>query len=93
MALYTDALEVDPENHVLLTNRAAAHLKLGQLDLSLTDAVKARELHPKWGKVSTTLTWMDTFGPKVAQMDPKWDKFETYSDQISVHFGLEAKMY
>ena len=50
--LYTEALTLDPENHILLTNRAAAHLKLGQLEQSLGDAVKARTLCPKWGKVS-----------------------------------------
>ena len=33
------------------------------------------------------------FGTKVGQIGPKWNKSETFSDQISVHFGLEAKMY
>ena len=28
------------------------------------------------------LTW-----PKVGQIGPKWDKSETFSDQIAVHFG------
>ncbi|XP_012934698.1 tetratricopeptide repeat protein 28 [Aplysia californica] len=48
--LYTEALTLDPENHILLTNRAAAHLKLGQLEQSVADAVRARTICPKWGK-------------------------------------------
>ncbi|XP_059144707.1 tetratricopeptide repeat protein 28-like [Physella acuta] len=48
--LYTDAIELDPENHILYTNRSAAHLKNGQVDKSLEDAIKARTICPKWGK-------------------------------------------
>ena len=28
------------------------------------------------------------YSPKVSQIGPKWDKSRTFSDQISVHFGL-----
>ena len=27
------------------------------------------------------------FGPKESQIGPKWDKFGTFSNQISIHFG------
>ena len=30
------------------------------------------------------------FGTKMSQIGPKWDKSETFSDQISVHFGAAA---
>ncbi|KAH9502431.1 Tetratricopeptide repeat protein 28 [Bulinus truncatus] len=53
--LYTEAIELDPENHILFTNRSAAHLKNGQLEKSLADARKARTICPKWGK-GTSLT-------------------------------------
>ena len=33
------------------------------------------------------LTRDGRFGSKVGQIDPKWDKSGTFSDQISVHFG------
>lgn len=49
--LYTEALDLDPENHILYTNRSAAYLKNGQVDKALADAVKARTVCPKWGKV------------------------------------------
>ena len=32
------------------------------------------------------------FKPKVSQMGPKWDKSNTFSDQISVHFGSASHL-
>ena len=49
--LYTEALELDPANHILYSNRSAAHVKLKDYERALTDAIKARELNPKWAKV------------------------------------------
>lgn len=50
--LYADALLADPQNCILYSNRSAALLKLGQYKAALEDAVKARQLNPKWAKVS-----------------------------------------
>lgn len=50
VSLYTDALALDPNNHILFSNRSAARLKQGQFALSLQDATKARELCPQWPK-------------------------------------------
>ncbi len=52
VALYGEALALDPANHILHSNRSAAHLKLGRFAAALADAVKARELSPQWPKVS-----------------------------------------
>lgn len=52
VVLYTDALQLDPTNHILYSNRSAAHLKMGQFQQALQDATKARDLNPKWPKVS-----------------------------------------
>lgn len=49
--LYSDALEADPQNCILYSNRSAALLKLGQHQAALDDAAKARALNPKWPKV------------------------------------------
>uniref|UniRef100_W5LRS8 Uncharacterized protein n=1 Tax=Astyanax mexicanus TaxID=7994 RepID=W5LRS8_ASTMX len=49
--LYGEALRADPQNCILYSNRSAAHLKLGQYQTALDDAVKARLLNPKWPKV------------------------------------------
>ncbi|XP_063541411.1 tetratricopeptide repeat protein 28 isoform X1 [Cydia strobilella] len=50
VALYTDALTLDPANHILYSNRSAARLKQGQFAAALQDATKARELCPNWPK-------------------------------------------
>lgn len=50
VALYSDALTLDPTNYILYSNRSAARLKQGQFSLALQDANKAKELCPQWGK-------------------------------------------
>ncbi|XP_033627287.1 stress-induced-phosphoprotein 1-like [Asterias rubens] len=49
--LYTEALVLDPANHILYSNRSAAHIKLRQYEKALHDATKARELNDKWSKI------------------------------------------
>lgn len=41
---------MDPNNHILYSNRSAARLKQGQFLLALQDATKAKELCPTWPK-------------------------------------------
>eukprot|EP00063_Salmo_salar_P019147 XP_013993982.1 PREDICTED: tetratricopeptide repeat protein 28-like [Salmo salar] len=48
--LYGKALSADPQNCILYSNRSAAHLRLGQYQTALDDALKARLLNPKWPK-------------------------------------------
>ncbi|XP_050051955.2 tetratricopeptide repeat protein 28-like [Dermacentor andersoni] len=48
--LYTEALALDPANHVLYSNRSAAYVRLGKYTQALQDAAKARELNPRWAK-------------------------------------------
>ncbi|KAH3876726.1 hypothetical protein DPMN_000575 [Dreissena polymorpha] len=47
---YSEAIDLEPTNHVLYTNRAAAYAKIQQFQKSLVDARKSRELNPKWAK-------------------------------------------
>ena len=51
ISLYTEAIRLDPANHILYSNRSAAHVKLGQFGKALQDAVKAKQLNPEWPKV------------------------------------------
>jgi len=53
VTLYSEALKMDPNNHILYSNRSAAFIKLGQFSRALQDALKARELNSKWSKVKT----------------------------------------
>ncbi|KAK2818581.1 hypothetical protein Q5P01_024142 [Channa striata] len=48
--LYSEALTADPQNCILYSNRSAAHLRLGQYNTALDDAIKARLINPKWPK-------------------------------------------
>lgn len=50
VALYTDALQLDPTNHILYSNRSAARLKQGLFAQALQDATAARDLCPTWPK-------------------------------------------
>lgn len=47
---YTEAISLDPSNHILYTNRAAALFKLSRYSDSVQDARTARQLNPKWAK-------------------------------------------
>ncbi|CAB3376550.1 Hypothetical predicted protein [Cloeon dipterum] len=50
IALYTEALLISPGHPVLLSNRSAARIKLGDFQSALQDALAAREAEPRWPK-------------------------------------------
>ncbi|XP_023515089.1 RNA polymerase II-associated protein 3-like [Cucurbita pepo subsp. pepo] len=49
-ALYTQAIKLDPSNHALYSNRAAAFLHLVKLNKALADAEMTITLNPQWEK-------------------------------------------
>lgn len=50
IALYTQAVEIDPDNHVLYSNRSAAYMKTDSKSKALKDAERCVELAPEWAK-------------------------------------------
>jgi len=48
--LYSKAIECDPSNHVLYSNRSAAYFALYQWNKALEDAEKCISAKPDWGK-------------------------------------------
>lgn len=48
--LYSQAIAVDPDNHVLYSNRSAAYMKVDSISKALRDAEKCVEIAPKWVK-------------------------------------------
>eukprot|EP01088_Endostelium_zonatum_P019005 TRINITY_DN635_c0_g1_i1.p1 TRINITY_DN635_c0_g1~~TRINITY_DN635_c0_g1_i1.p1 ORF type:complete len:584 (+),score=193.96 TRINITY_DN635_c0_g1_i1:81-1832(+) len=47
---YTKAIELDPNNHILYSNRSAAYAKLKKYDQAVTDGDKAITIAPGWSK-------------------------------------------
>uniref|UniRef100_A0A2P2KC06 Uncharacterized protein MANES_02G035100 n=1 Tax=Rhizophora mucronata TaxID=61149 RepID=A0A2P2KC06_RHIMU len=47
---FTEAISISPENHVLYSNRSAAHASLHNYSDALADAKKTVELKPDWSK-------------------------------------------
>ena len=48
---YSAGIALEPDNHVLFSNRSAAYCKLEDFGKALDDANQCVKINPKWGKV------------------------------------------
>ena len=48
--IYSQLLEWEPENYMILSNRSATYIKLEKWTEALNDAVASTKLNPDWGK-------------------------------------------
>lgn len=48
--LFSKAIEIEPSNHVLYSNRSGAYTSLKNFDKALEDANKVVEIKPDWVK-------------------------------------------
>lgn len=48
--IYTQLLDWEPENYMILSNRSATYIKLQKWNEALNDAVMSTKLKPDWGK-------------------------------------------
>ncbi|XP_072971321.1 uncharacterized protein [Typha angustifolia] len=62
---YTQAIELDPNEAIFLSNRSLCHIRLGNADQALSDAKACRELRPDWPKAcyreGTALSMLQRF--------------------------------
>lgn len=47
---FSQAIEIEPTNHVLYSNRSGAYASLKNFDKALEDANKTTEIKPDWAK-------------------------------------------
>lgn len=47
---FSEAIELDPSNHVLYSNRSGAYVSMGEHQKALDDATKCVDLKPDWVK-------------------------------------------
>ncbi|RDW73221.1 putative stress-induced protein STI1 [Coleophoma cylindrospora] len=47
---FTEAIEIEPENHILYSNRSAAYASKKDYESALKDAEKVTEIKPDWAK-------------------------------------------
>lgn len=78
IAAYTEAINLDPSNHVLFSNRSAAYAKAGKYEDSLKDAEKTISLSPTWSKGYSRK------GSALSYMQKYVEAFEVYQKGLEI---------
>jgi stress-induced-phosphoprotein 1 len=95
--LYSEILEDDEFNHIILSNRSAAYIKLEQYNLALTDAVNTTKIKPDsgkaWGRLGAALYGLEKFDEslvaynKANELEPS-EIYIQMMNQIKEHFKI-----
>lgn len=75
---YTEAIQLDPKNHVLYSNRSAAYAKAGQYENALKDADETIALNPNWSKGYSRK------GSALSYMQKYVEAFEVYQKGLEI---------
>lgn len=75
---YTEAIQLDPKNHVLYSNRSAAYAKAGKYESALEDANQTIGLNPSWPKGYSRK------GSALSYMQRYTEAFEVYQKGLEI---------
>lgn len=78
IAAYTEAINLDPKNHVLFSNRSAAYAKAGKYEDALKDAEQTIALNPAWPKGYSRK------GSALSYMQKYVEAFEVYQKGLEI---------
>lgn len=78
IAAYTEAIDLDPKNHVLFSNRSAAYAKAEKYELALKDAEQTIALNPAWPKGYSRK------GSALSYMQKYVEAFEAYQKGLEI---------
>ncbi len=80
---YTEAINLDPSNHILYSNRSAAYAKTNQFKESLADAEKTISIKKDWGKGYSRK------GAAIELLDKYDEAISTYQEGLKYDAGNE----
>ncbi|KAH8695935.1 putative heat shock protein [Talaromyces proteolyticus] len=98
---FTEAIAIEPHNHVLYSNRSAVHAALDDYQKALDDANKATEIKPDWAKgwsrkgaaargLGDLLAAHDAY-EEALKLEPSNDQFKSSFNAVKRAIDAEAK--